>query len=214
MAQFCTRCGKPLSSEVRFCPSCGGAVAGATMQPPDPSASSTPATPTQQAAQFTPVTGSVPREPMTSSASEDKRTTVATPVAPEISQSAPSSQVAPVDVPAARQPTRSPSPSQGWANVAPTEVPASTGRTNTVNPGQEASFSPVSFAGAPPASTSNQQWSQTTPPTSTPNQQWSQTPTDTFPPSVPLGAAGQPPRRRSVLPKLIGIALVLSCSSE
>jgi len=64
MAQFCTRCGKPLPSEVRFCPSCGGAVAAATMQRTDPSATSTPATAYQQATQFTPVTGSALREPV------------------------------------------------------------------------------------------------------------------------------------------------------
>src|ERR1700722_7388646 len=110
MAQFCTRCGKPLPSEVRFCPSCGGAVAGATMQRTDPSATSTPATAYQQATQFTPVTGSAPREPVASSAADDKWTTVTAPAASEIS---PSSQFAPVDVPAAPP---QPSPSQGWAN--------------------------------------------------------------------------------------------------
>jgi outer membrane protein OmpA-like peptidoglycan-associated protein len=209
MAQFCTHCGKALTSGVRFCPSCGGAVAGATMQPPDPSATSTPATPSQQAAQFTPVTGSVPREPVTSSAPEDKWTTHATPVAPEISQPTQPSQFAPVDLSAAPQPTSRSSPSQGWANVAPVDAPASNGTTNPAAPEQQGSFTPVSFTTTTPASIPNQQWSQPTSSASTPNQQWSQTPTNTFPPSVPPPAAGQPPRHRSVLPKLIGIALVL-----
>jgi len=158
----------------------------------------------------------VPREPVASSAADDKWTTVAAPAASEIS---PSSQFAPVDVPAAPP---QPSPSQGWANVAPADVPAANGTTSSSTSAQQASFSPVSFAAAPPTSNPNQQWSQTTPPTSipnqqwsqptppasTPNQQWSQTPTNAIPPSAPVSSASQPPRR-SVLPKLIGIALVL-----
>jgi outer membrane protein OmpA-like peptidoglycan-associated protein len=189
VTQFCTYCGKPLSPGVRFCPSCGGAVA--SPMPPAASATSSSATPSQ----FTPMTGSVPRDPVAPPASEDKWTTVRAPVAPEISQPLQSSQFAPVDVPAAPQPTSSPSPSQGWANVAPVDVAASNGKTNSSTSAQEASFSPVSFPATPPAST--------------PNQQWSQTPTNAIPPSVPLSAGGQPPQRRSVLPKLIGIALVL-----
>jgi outer membrane protein OmpA-like peptidoglycan-associated protein len=218
MAQFCTRCGKPLSPEGRFCAACGAAVANATSVSPTQPASSAPP---QQAAQFTPVIASVPRDPVASAASSpassitDKWTTVVAPVASESSQPSQSSQFAPVDIPSA--PERSPSPGQGWSDVAVVNAPASNGWDNVpVSEQQAASSAAPSSAAAP-----NQQWSQTTPPASsasqqwssqpTPpasNQQWSQTPTSTFPPSSSIGGAGQP-RQRSVLPKLIGIALVL-----
>jgi outer membrane protein OmpA-like peptidoglycan-associated protein len=192
MTQFCTRCGKPLQAGVRFCPSCGGAVASPPPLPQNPSVAATPAEPSQPAAQFTPVSGAVPSGQASASASADKWATVA---APEIPQTAGSSPYTAIDVPAASQPTSDASPTQGWAQVAPADVPASNETPSTATPGQQGSFSPVSFAAAPP------------PPSS--NQQWSQSPPNGFPPSTPLSAAGQPPRRRSVLPKLIGIALVL-----
>lgn len=68
------------------------------------------------------------------------------------------------------------------------DVPAASGETKAAPPGQRGSFSPASFTAAPPSSSANQPWAQ----------------------SPPLGAAGQPPLRRSLLPKLIGIALVLT----
>ncbi len=61
---------------------------------------------------------------------------------------------------------------------------------------------------APPASSASQQWSQTTPPASSAGQQWTQTPNTSFPAPAPVSGVGQP-RQRSILPKLIGIALVL-----
>jgi outer membrane protein OmpA-like peptidoglycan-associated protein len=214
MSQFCTRCGKPLSAGVRFCPSCGGAVAGPVTQPPDLSA--TPATPSQPTAPFTSVPSPVSREPIVAPTPEDKWTTVAAPAAPEISQ--PPSQFAPVEIPEAQQPASDPSPGQGWSTVAPVDVPASDVTTDAATPaqhtpgqhtpGQQGSFSPVSFSTAPSASAPNQGWSQPAP-SPVANQQWSPPASSPLPPSVPAGASGQPPQRRSVLPKLIGIALVL-----
>jgi outer membrane protein OmpA-like peptidoglycan-associated protein len=117
-----------------------------------------------------------------------------------------------VAVPAAPQPEADASPSQGWTQVTPPAEPA-TASSSSVAPSQQGSeqqgaFAPVSFYAAPPTSTPNQQWSQSPPP-STPSQQWSQRPPSGFPPSTPLNAAVQPPQGRSILPKLIGIALVL-----
>ena len=57
MAQFCTRCGKPLSPEGRFCAACGAAVANATSASPMQPASSVPP---QQVPQFTPVIAAAP----------------------------------------------------------------------------------------------------------------------------------------------------------
>ncbi|HEY1963425.1 MAG TPA: hypothetical protein VGG59_00775, partial [Acidobacteriaceae bacterium] len=115
----------------------------------------------------------------------------------------------------------------------PVNVPASNGSGNSTTPGQQAaaSFSPgppspassqqwsqtppsqtPPTQTAPPASSASQQWSQT-PPTQTPppasaGQQWTQTPNASFPASAPVGGVGQP-QQRSILPKLIGIVLVL-----
>jgi outer membrane protein OmpA-like peptidoglycan-associated protein len=203
MSQFCTRCGKPLSAGVRFCPSCGGAVA--TTQPPESFVTAT------QTTQFTPVNGAPPREPIVSSVSDDKWTTVAAPIAPEISQ--PPSQFAPVDIPETQPPASNRSPGQDWSTVAPMNVPAASGAADAATPGQrtpgqQGSFSPVSFSTAPSASTPNQGWSQpTTPPVA--SQQWSQPAPGPLPPPMPAGVSGQPPQRRSILPKLIGVALVL-----
>jgi outer membrane protein OmpA-like peptidoglycan-associated protein len=153
-----------------------------------------------------------------SSGANDSWTTAAVPEIPEPAQPSP---FAPVTVPAAPQPAADVSPGKGWAQVTPPAEPATNG-SSIVAPSQRGSeqqgsaqqgseqqggFAPVSFAAAPPTSTPNQQWSQSPPP-STPNQQWSQSPPNGFPPSTPPIAAGQPPRR-SILPKLIGIALVL-----
>ncbi len=193
MAQFCTRCGKPLPPEVGFCPWCGGAVSGPVTQPP--TQFTAPAAPSQQTVQFTPATGSGPREPVASSPSDPKWTTAAAPAASETSQPPQSSQFAPVGVPAAQQPTGDASPSQRWANVPAVDVPASQGAASESSPNASSHGQQASFAATPPGST--------------PNQQWWQTPTNTFPPSAPISAAGQPPRQRSVLPKLIGIALVI-----
>lgn len=55
-------------------------------------------------------------------------------------------------------------------------------------------FSPGSFAPTPPSSSANQQWAQGPP--------------HGYPPSTPTGVAGKPAGRRSLLPKLIGSALV------
>jgi outer membrane protein OmpA-like peptidoglycan-associated protein len=165
-------------------------------QPPKPFVTAPPAT------QFTPVSGVPPREPIASSAPNDKWTTVA---APEMPQGAQASPFAPVDVPAASQPIAP--PTQGWTQVAPVDLPASSGTPNDI-PIQPESFSPVSFTAAPSASTSNPQWSQPAPAPAA-SQQWSQSAPSSLPPSMSAGVAGQPPRRRSVLPKLIGIALVL-----
>src|SRR6185437_8526139 len=144
------------------------------------------------------------------SVSDDKWTTVAAPIAPEILQ--PPSQFAPVDIPEA-PPASNPSPGQGWGTVAPIDAPASNGTADPATPGQQTpgpqgSFSPVSFSAAPSASTPNQGWSQpTTPPVA--SQQWSQPAPGPLPPPMPAGVSGQPPQRRSILPKLIGVALVL-----
>jgi outer membrane protein OmpA-like peptidoglycan-associated protein len=220
MSQFCTRCGKPLQPAVRFCTSCGGAVAAPATPPQNPSTATAPATPSQQAAQFTPVTASTPGGQTSSS---PPAATWATVAAPEVPQATASPQFAPVDIPAASQPTSDASPNQTWAQTTPKpDVPASNGTPGTATPAQQKSFAPVSYAAAPPPSAPGQQWSQPapstsasdqqwsqTPPASAPNQQWSQIPPNGLPPSTPLSAAGQPPRRPSVLPKLIGIALVL-----
>jgi outer membrane protein OmpA-like peptidoglycan-associated protein len=220
MAQFCTRCGKPLSPEGRFCAACGAAVANATSASPMQPASSPPP---QQVPQFTPVIAAAPPDAVTSGASSatsstsDAWTTVA---APEASP-AQSTPFAPVDM--STTPAASPSsPNQGWADVAPVNIPTPAPSTNAPASEQQAAFSPASFsaAAAPPPPAPNQQWSQTTPHASSasqqwsqpaptaPNQQWSQTPANAFPSSPPFSGAGQP-RQRSVLPKLIGIALVL-----
>lgn len=211
MSQFCTRCGKPLQPGVRFCPACGGAVVT-----PATSSQSPPVTP---AAQFTPVTAATPAQQAGSSfraGSNDSWTTVAAPEIPEPAQPA---AFAPVDVPAESQPAGDAPPSQGWAQVTPPAAPASNGNSNAPAPSEQGSFTPVSFSA--PTSTPSQQWSQPAPSSipnqqwsqpataSTPNQQWSQSPPTGYPPSTPLNAAGQPPRGRSILPKLIGIALVL-----
>jgi outer membrane protein OmpA-like peptidoglycan-associated protein len=174
-------------------------------QPPEPFVTATPT------AQFTPVSGAPPREPIVSSASEDQWTTVAAPVAPEISQS--TSQFAPVDIPEAQRPASAPSPGQGWGTVAPINVPAANEAADAAapgqsTPGQQGSFSPVSFSTAPSAPTPKQGWSQPTTPPAT-SQQWSQPAPSSLPPPMPPGVSGQPLQRRSVLPKLIGIALVL-----
>ena len=74
-------------------------------------------------------------------------------------------------------------------------VPSSNEPANAATSGQQQSLSPVSFAPAPPLQSANQQWAQGPP--------------NGYPPSTPTGVAGQPPGRRSRLPKLIGVALVL-----
>src|SRR4051794_6524977 len=169
MAQFCTRCGKPLSPDVRFCSACGGAVANATAPTPTQPVSSMPS---QQAAQFTPVTASEKRDPVTFSASPesasiaDKWTAAAAPPASEASPSAPSSQFAPVDISAAPAPASTPVSSPGWEDVA-----AVSGAGNATVSGQQAAFSPAPSSSTPP----DQQWSQTPPAASTASQQWSQT---------------------------------------
>jgi outer membrane protein OmpA-like peptidoglycan-associated protein len=187
---------------------------GPVAQPSDLSAP--PATPSQPTTPFTPVTPSVSREPVAASVSEDKWTTVAAPIASEISQS--SSQFAPVDIPEAQQPASAPSPGQGWSTVTPMNVPAANEAADAAIPeqrtpgqhipGQQGSFSPVSFSTAPSAFTPNQGWSQPTPSPAA-SQQWSQPAPSSLPPSMPAGVSSQPPQRRSILPKLIGIALVL-----
>lgn len=221
MAQFCTHCGKPLSSGIRFCPACGSAVANPTTPPPGQPISSTPS----QAPHFAPVTPSVASDSIPPSVPaysvSDKWTDIAAPLAPETVP--PSSQFAPVDVSTAPPPSI-PTPTQGWADVAPVNVPASNGSDNSATAGQQAaaSFSaaPTPSASsqrwsqtpppqtAPPASSASQQWSQTTPPASNAGQQWTQTPNASFPAPAPVSGVGQP-RQRSILPKLIGIALVL-----
>ena len=222
MSQFCTRCGKPLPPGVRFCPSCGGAV----VNPAAPLESASAATATQ----FTPVTAAAPVRPAAFSGSQapsgstDSWTAVATPDIPEATQP---SAFAPVDLSAASQPASDPSPTQGWAQVTPPEPPASNENFSTPTSGQQESNQQASFATVPiaaaaaasapsqqwsqpaPTSTPNQQWSQPASPAPPVNQQWSQSPPNGYPPSMPLNAAGQPPRGRSILPKLIGIALVL-----
>ena len=230
MAQFCTHCGKPLSPGIRFCPACGSAVANPTTPSPNQPISSTPS----QAPQFMPVTASVASDPIPPSVPapsvSDKWADVAAPIAPETTSlhhrsrdAPPSSQFAPVDVTAA-PPASTSTPNQGWADVAPVNVPASNGSDNSTTAGQQAaaSFSaapppPASAQRwsqtpppqtAPPASSASQQWSQTTPPASNAGQQWTQTPNTSFPAPAPVSGVGQP-RQRSILPKLIGIALVL-----
>lgn len=210
MSQFCTRCGKPLQPGVRFCPFCGGAVAAPATSSESPS--------TTPAPQFTPVGTATTTQQIASSSSNDNWTTVA---APETPEPAPSSAFAPVDVPQASQPASDAASSQGWAQVTPPAAPAPSGSSSPAADNQPASFAPVSFTAAPPASAPNQQWSppasSSTPnqqwsqpaPSSTPNQQWSQIPPNGYPPATPVGAAAQPPDGRSILPKLIGIALVL-----
>jgi flagellar motor protein MotB len=79
--------------------------------------------------------------------------------------------------------------------VTPMGVPGPNERTNAATSRQQRSFAPVSFSAASP------------PPSA--YQQWAQGPPNGLPPSIPISAAGQPPGRRSLLPKLIGIALVL-----
>lgn len=155
MAQFCTRCGKPLSPDACFCAACGGAVVNAAAQVQNRPAS---ATPSQQAAQFTPVTASLPRDPVASAESSpsssiaDKWTTVAAPVASELSQPSQSSQFAPVDVPSA-PPESSPSPAQGWSDIAPVNPPASNGWTASPHPGSRLRPRPCQFL--PPLPISN-----------------------------------------------------------
>jgi outer membrane protein OmpA-like peptidoglycan-associated protein len=128
-----------------------------------------------------------------------------------------------VDV-SATPPASTSTPTQGWADVAPVSVPASNGSGNATTAGQQAA---ASFSAAPPPPTSGQQWSQTPPPHTAPpassasqqwsqtpspassaGQQWTQTPSSSFPVPAPVDGVGQP-RQRSILPKLIGIALVL-----
>jgi outer membrane protein OmpA-like peptidoglycan-associated protein len=216
MPQFCTSCGRPLQPGIRFCPFCGGAIAGPVAQSSDLSDALS-----SQQTQFTSVTAPASHEPIVSSTLEDTWTTVAAPDAPEISQS--SSQFAPVQIPATQQSASDPSPGQDWSTIAPMHVPKANEAADAAAPephapgqrapGQQGAFSPVSFsvassASAPNPSTPNQGWSQSTPPP-TASQQWSQPAPSPLPPPMPPGASGQPPRGRSVLPKLLGIALVL-----
>ena len=206
MSQFCTRCGKPLQPGVRFCPACGGAVVTPATSSQNPSATA--------ATEFTPVTA-VPAQQVASSgtqATSGSNDSWATVTAPDVPAPAQPSAFSPVDVPATPEPAGDPPHSQGWAQVAPPDLPPPNGTSSTAAPsqqgsGQQGSFAPVAFAAAPPTSTPSQQWSQPAP-SSTPNQQWSQSSPNGFPPATPLNAAAQPPRR-SILPKLIGIALVL-----
>ena len=192
MSLFCTRCGKPLLAGARFCPACGGAVASPVAQPPDLSA--TPATPFQQTTPFTPVTPPASREPIVSPASENNWTTVAAPAGPEIAQPAHPEQFTPVQVPEAHQPASDPSPARAGAAVAPIDVPAANGTADAATPGQgqhtpgqQGSFSPVSFSTAPSASTPNQGWSQPMLPPAA-NQQWSQPAPGSPPPPMPAAA--------------------------
>jgi outer membrane protein OmpA-like peptidoglycan-associated protein len=104
--------------------------------------------------------------------------------------------------------------SPGWEDVAAVDVAA-----DATTSAQQAAFSAAPSLTTPSeqqwsqtplsASTGSQQWSQTTPPSPTSSQQWSQTPNNSYPAPAPVSGAGQPPQRRSVLPKLIGIALML-----
>ncbi|HEX6495790.1 MAG TPA: OmpA family protein [Acidobacteriaceae bacterium] len=142
----------------------------------------------------------------------------------EIAEPVQPSAFAPVDVSTASPAASEASSTQGWAQVTPPEPRVSNGNFGAPTSGQQelnqqASFAPVPIAAAPPTTMPSQQWSQPAT-SSTPNQQWSQpaspapaqqwaqTPPNGYPPSMPLNAAGQPPRRGSILPKLIGIVLV------
>ena len=182
MAQFCTRCGKPLQAGVRFCPSCGGAVTAPAMESSAPSSTSTPA-----GASFAPIGDPGISQEAASSVAESAWTTVAAPAVPDIPQAVAPAQFTPVEPPAyPREGSVSPQgEQQSWTAVAP--APASAATT-----GQPGSFAPVSFSNEPSTSGSSTQWSQPAAPAS---------------PSMSASAA--PPKRRSVWPKLIGAALVL-----
>lgn len=146
MAQFCTRCGKPLPAEVRFCPSCGGAVTA----PVAPPSTSLPA-----GSSFAPIGDPGISQEAASSVAESAWTTVAAPAAPDIPQAVTPTQFTPVEPPAYPQES-SVSPQgeeQGWTAVAAAPASAATA-------GQPGSFAPVSFSNEPLTSGSSTQWSQ------------------------------------------------------
>ena len=91
MAQFCTRCGKPLPAEVRFCPYCGGAV----VAPAAPSSTSVPV-----GASFAPIADPGTSQESTSSVAESAWTTVAAHAAPDIPPAVTPTQFTPVEPPA------------------------------------------------------------------------------------------------------------------
>lgn len=181
MAQFCTRCGKPLQAGVRFCPSCGGAVTVPAMESSAPSSTSTPAE-----ASLAPIGDPRISQEAAPSVAASAWTTVAAPAVPDIPQAAAPAQFAPVEPPAyPQEDSASAGEKQGWTAVAPAHASDAT-------TGQPGSFAPVSFSNGPSTSGSSTQWSQPAAPAS---------------PSMSASAA--PPKRRSVWPKLIGAALVL-----
>ena len=184
MAQFCTRCGKPLTADVRFCPACGGAVA----------VPATPATGTpSQVSSFSPVTGATEDTAAASTA----WSTVAAPAEPAPPSQWQSPQPTPVDVPA----NATPPSNQSWASTA---APNGSGNGNGASaPPQPPAWTQTASA----ASTPNPQWSQQGQATSIPSQ-WSQA-SGAFPASGSIGTPMQPKRSGSLIGKLIGIALVL-----
>ena len=95
MAQFCTRCGKPLQAGVRFCPSCGGAVTVPAMESSAPSSTSTPAE-----ASLAPIGDPRISQEAAPSVAASAWTTVAAPAVPDIPQAAAPAQFAPVEPPA------------------------------------------------------------------------------------------------------------------
>lgn len=142
MAQFCTRCGKPLQLGAHFCPSCGNAVAVA---PPSAQSPASSASAPSQQAEFMPVAEAA--APSQAAAVEGAWATVTAPAAPDVPQAAAPSQFSTVDVPASSQ-QASPSPqNQGWSTAAP---------ASATQPG----YTPVSAGNGPSASTSNSQWAQ------------------------------------------------------
>lgn len=115
--------------------------------------------------------------------------------APETPQpAAASSPSAPVDVPMTSRAGDEASSNPDWLQVTPVDAPPSNEPANAATSAHQSS-SPGSFAPTPPPLSAHEQWAQGPP--------------NGYPPSIPIGAGGQPPGRRSLLPKLIGVALIL-----
>jgi outer membrane protein OmpA-like peptidoglycan-associated protein len=153
MAQFCTRCGKPLYAGVRFCPSCGGAVTAPAAEASGPCVTSAPA-----AAPFAPIGVGVESQQAASSVAESAWTAVSATASPDISIAEPA-QFAPVEAPAFPQQASVSSQGQAraWTAVASADAPAASASAATAS--QPGSFTPVPISNEP--SSSNSQWSQT-----------------------------------------------------
>lgn len=213
MAQFCTRCGKGIQAGVRFCPSCGNP---ASADPTPTSAQPTPATstPPPPEAHFSEVIAFTSQESASTRVADGKWETLAVDSVPAQPVPAGTSQFAPVDTPPAssisgpqtsgfvpvpapppQNPNTGESSSPGWSNVAAAAIPAAAAEARTSPPGQQGGLTPVSVG----VSTA----------TSAPGNQWSQSPPVAYPSAVAGGVAVAAPPSRSILPKLIGGALVL-----